>query len=310
MRRSQLRQTRVLLIGGRGQLGSDIRQHIAQERTDWAIAVPTRDQFDLTRPVDAQFRRLVPDGTDIVINCAAFHNLTAVELQTGLAFAVNAYAVRELARVCDRVGAHLVHVSTDYVFGAEACDRRRREEDVPGPINVYGASKLMGESLLAATGGSWTVCRVASLFGVAGSAGKGGNFVETMLAKARQRAAITVVDNRFMSPTATYDAARAIVGAASLRLRGVYHVVNEGDVSWWTFASAILAAANFHDYPVVRRQDRVQDETAPLRPLRTSLDNSKLADALGYRLDDWQEALGRYLHARPAAPRAAGGGAE
>ena len=179
----------------------------------------------------------------------------------------------------------------------------------PGPLNIYGASKLLAESLLASTAGSWTICRVASLFGLAGSAGKGGNFVESILAKAQQRETITVVSNRFMSPTATHDAARAIVDAASLRLQGVYHVVNDGDVSWWTFAAGILTAAGYNDYPISRRQDHLHDEPPPLRPLRTSLDNSRITDALGYHLDDWQEAVRRYLHARAAAPRTTGGSA-
>jgi dTDP-4-dehydrorhamnose reductase len=285
----------VLLTGSRGQLGSDLRKKIMQDRPDWTVISPTRVELDLLQPLEPQLARFPIRSRDLIVNCAALHKLEEAEAQPRAAFRINAYAVRDLAQWCLRHDAHFVHISTDYVFGASSMRRPYREEDPPGPMNVCGASKLLGESLLSSEEGSWTVCRVASLFGVAGSSGKGGNFVETILSKARQGARLTVVDNRFMSPTSTEDVAMAILAVADLRLLGIYHTVNSGSVSWWEFAAQVLRTAGFADYPIDRRQDDVADELPPIRPLYTSLDNAKLAAARGCPMPDWQDALERYL---------------
>ena len=211
--------------------------------------------------------------------------------------AVNAHAVQAVARACAAKGARLLHVSTDYVFGGEpGRSQPFREDDSMAPVNVYGASKAMGEALARLTLDDVVIVRVASLFGVAGAGGNGGNFVETMIRSGRQRGALRVVDDQTMSPTATADVARVIVrmlteGCAS----GVYHVVNTGWATWWDFAREIVRRAGVDatvtpctsaDYPV-----------RAVRPRYSALDNSKVSAAFG-AMPPWQDALDRYLHTR------------
>ena len=183
------------------------------------------------------------------------------------------------------------------MFGGDV-ERRSplREDDPTAPLNVYGASKAMGETLARLASDDVVILRVASLFGVAGAGGKGGNFVETMIRVGREKGALRVVDDQTMSPTSTADVARVIVrmltdGCAP----GLYHVVNTGSATWFDFACEIIRRAGVEatvapcateEYPV-----------RAVRPRYSVLDNTKVSVAFG-AMPPWQDALDRYLHAR------------
>ena len=134
-----------------------------------------------------------------------------------------------------------VQGNTDYVFGGYPKDIPFKEDDAKAPVNVYGATKAMGEDLALSVCDHVVIARVASLFGVAGASGKGGNFVETMLKLGRERGSVSVVADQFMSPTSTADAAKIILQAVQADVpSGIYHVVNSASASWWEFASRIF----------------------------------------------------------------------
>lgn len=287
---------RVVLLGPNGQLGHDIRRAHAQAGEPFELVPVTRDQLDVA---DAEaLEAALPDlDFDILVNCTSYHKTDEVEDNATLAFAVNAHAVTAMAKACDVKRARLVHVSTDYVFGG---DRKRtaplREDDPTAPVNVYGASKAMGETLARLACEDVVVLRVASLFGVAGASGKGGNFVETMIRAGRERGALRVVDDQVMSPTATADIARVVVRMCREGCpAGLYHLVNAGAASWFEFASRIIERAGVaatvspcssSDYP-----------TRAARPRYSVLDNSRISDVFG-AMAPWQDALDRYLRAK------------
>ena len=234
---------KLALLGSNGQLGQDI---LARADRRFEIVPVTRAQLDVT---DGEaLARLLPSlDADVVVNATSYHRTDEAEDQAGLAVAVNAHAVQRMAEVCARSGIRFVHVSTDYVFSG--IDRRQpyTETDAPGPLNVYGASKLMGESLAAISAPDALVLRVASLFGVAGSSGKGGNFVETMLRLARERGEVRVVDDIVMSPTSTADLAGWLLDmvaadGASRTLELRMNTANGGSV--WLKGRAMRAGAD------------------------------------------------------------------
>jgi dTDP-4-dehydrorhamnose reductase len=235
---------RVVVLGRNGQFGSDF---VRAARAAWPQAelLPLgRDKLDMTKP-GAAAEAVAALGGDVWVNCTSYHRTDEAEGNASLAVRINAHAVKELGRACAGIGTRLFHLSTDYVFGG---DRTRRapygEADPACPLNVYGMSKALGETLLFGENPRATVLRVASLFGVAGASGKGGNFVETMLRLARGRPELRVVDDQTMSPTSTADAAAALVRLIRADAPpGLYHLVNSGAATWHGFAAEILRQA-------------------------------------------------------------------
>ncbi len=293
---------RIVVLGPNGQFGSDF---VRAARAAWPQAdlVPLgRDRLDLAKPGVVAEAVGALRG-DIWVNCTGYHRTDEAEGNASLAVRVNAHAVKELGRACAGAGARLFHLSTDYVFGGDRARRTPyRESDAPAPLNVYGMSKALGETLLMGENPDATVLRVASLFGIAGASGKGGNFVETMLRLARERPELRVVDDQTMSPTATADAAAALVrliraGAPP----GIYHLVNSGAVTWRGFTAEILRQAGI-DTPVVALRAAELAQTAE-RPAYSVLDNGKLSAVAG-TMPDWRDALARYLAAKDHRARA------
>ena len=286
---------RVVLLGPNGQLGSDIRRAYERAGAPFELLPMAREKLDVAMPNLED--RLAEIPFDVLINCTGYHRTDEVEDNAALAFAVNAHAVQAMARACARRDARLIHVSTDYVFGGDpGRTTPLREDDPIAPVNVYGASKALGETLARLAWADVIVLRVASLFGVAGASGKGGNFVETMLRLARERGALEVVDDQMMSPTATADVARVMLRLVTDGCeRGTYHVVNDGVATWYEFACEIMHRA------------RVKAEVRPcssgalpmraLRPAYSALDNAKISGLIEGAMPNWREALGCYLSA-------------
>ena len=291
---------KVLLLGPKGQLGHDVRRAYEEAGMPFELLPLARDKLDVSAPA-AVGQALGGLDFDVLVNCTGYHKTDEVEDDATLAFAVNAHAVQAMARACAAKGARLVHVSTDYVFGGDAARTLPlREDDPTAPVNVYGASKAMGETLARLACEDVVILRVASLFGTAGASGKGGNFVETMIRAGRERGALRVVDDQTMSPTATADVAgvvlRILTGGCA---PGLYHVVNSGSATWFDFAREIVRLAGVE--ASVTPCASSEYPTRAARPRYSVLDNAKISAAIG-TMPPWQEALERYLRSREQAP--------
>ena len=286
--------TRVVVVGATGQLGSGVVRAF-RETGGYAVVGLSHGEVECTDPASV-LETLVPLRPRVVVNCAGFVRVDACEEDPKRAFEVNALGALHVARACREAGARCVYVSTDYVFdGAKA--EPYLEEDLPNPLNVYGASKLAGEHLVVQTCPDALVVRVASLFGGLGSRGKGTNFVLTVLERARRGEALRVVDDVRMSPTYAEDAAAAIVELVAAGASGVFHVVNKGACSWYELAVRVLELAGLR-VPV----HPVPQEAYPARarrPRNSALSTAKL-EARGLRLPPWEDAVQRYLAALSA----------
>ena len=284
---------KVAVIGPRGQLGSALCEAFRRRAVDCVELDHGRVEVTDPQSVLVALRDARPAT---VVNTAAFHKVDACEEDPKRAFEVNALGALHVARACREAGARCVYVSTDYVFdGAKA--EPYREDDLPNPVNVYGASKLAGEHLVVQTCPDALVVRVASLFGGLGSRGKGTNFVLTVLERARRGEALRVVDDVRMSPTYAEDAAAAIVELVARGASGVFHVVNKGACSWYELAVRVLELAGLR-VPV----HPVPQEAYPARarrPRNSALSTAKL-EARGLRLPPWEDAVQRYLAALSA----------
>lgn len=282
---------RIALFGANGQLGSDLVVLAAQRGLD--LTPVTRAQVDAADPT-ASFDGL---DFDVAINCVAVTRVDDCEKDPAPAVAINAHFAGCLAKACVSRSARLVQVSTDYVYGGQVQREPLSEEVGRAPVNVYGATKALGEDLARLEHDDVLVARVASLFGVAGASGKGGNFVETMLRFGKEKGRLTVVADQVMSPTASLDAGEAILDLIAAKApAGDYHVVNSGIASWYEFAEAIIAKAGVaaEVAPIPTRQF----PTPARRPPYSALSNAKLVAAIGRPMPDWTRALDRYLAAK------------
>ena len=273
----------ALITGGGGQLASDLVELLGPSD---AIAF-TRAELDITDPVavDRVFAEVEPD---VVFNCAAFHNVDVCEREPDAAWATNVRAVRDLASR----GAKLVHLSSNYVF-----DGRRAEPygeaDLPAPRSVYALTKLAGEHAALAYGEGALVVRTAGLYGLHGSASKGGNFVQRMLARARDTGQVRMVADQRLQPTFTADLAPALLEAVRQDAAGVVHLTADGACSWYEFTMAIMEIAG--SGASVEPVSTTIPAGSPDRPLNGVLARPR-ADALGLpALRPWRPALEDYM---------------
>ncbi len=281
---------RYAVLGAAGQLGRDLVPRLRGE-----VLALGRDRADLTHPVllRATLSEIRPE---VVINCAAYNFVDRAETELEAAFAVNAWGVRHLATACRDLGCVLVHFSTDYVFGLDESRRSPyRVTDAPGPVSIYGLSKLAGEYLVRALCPRHLVLRTCGLYGVWGSGGKGSNFVETMLRLAGQGKPLRVVADQVCTPSYTVDVATAAAALIGSGRYGLYHLTNAGCCSWYEFARAIfeqtgtradLSAITSAQYGAQARRPGYsvlegEQETLDLPALRP-----------------WQDALAAYLSER------------
>jgi dTDP-4-dehydrorhamnose reductase len=278
-------------LGAAGQLGRDLCPRLPGE-----VVPLSRADLDLEKPdtIPAFFESNRPD---VLVNCAAYNFVDKAETDPGPAFAANGLGVRLLARECAARGVKLVHVSTDYVFGLDATHTTPfTEDDAPGPVSAYGLSKLMGEYAVRAADPGHLVVRTCGLYGVWGSGGKGGNFVETMLRIAGQGKPLKVVSDQRCTPSYTANVADAIAGLIRANASGLYHVTNAGDCTWYEFAAEIFrrAGVTAELSPITSAQFG-----APARrPPYSVLSNDKLAAAGVTAPRPWQDALAAYLAER------------
>lgn len=300
----------ILLTGKTGQVGSELLLLLPKLGE---VVAPGRQELDLFNPQSIQrvVRGIRPE---LIINAAAHTAVDAAETREAEARAINADAPRVLAEEAKKIGAALVHYSTDYVFdGSKTAPYE--ETDSPAPINVYGETKLAGEQAIRALGVPHLILRTAWIYGP-----RGRNFLLTILRLATEREELRVIRDRFGSPTWSRDIALATLkilaqlishndspANALSPVSGTYHLTAAGETTWFDFASAILDeaarispdvswfAAATRGQPLITKRvvpiTIAEYPSAALRPRYSVLSNSCLSQTFGIRLPDWRQQL-------------------
>lgn len=232
---------------------------------------------------------------NILINTAAFHKLMECEKNISQSMTINAIAVGEMAKLCERLQVRFFTFSTDYVFDGSK-GKPYDEGDVPHPLQVYGASKLEGERLTLLHAPTYGyVIRTSGLYGgLVGSRQKGGNFVLSILKQGKKGGSISVVSNQITSPTYAGDLVGALIDLIYKNPPpGIYHIANDGACSWAQFAQKILFLAHSRASIMPTERDKFEDGIA--RPKHTVLALNKIRQ-LSIIIRSWDEALTQYIH--------------
>lgn len=281
---------RLAVTGLNGQVVSAI---IERAPKDFEIIALGRPQLELARR-DAVLSTLRHAGCDVIINAAAYTQVDKAEKEADLAMRVNADGARNVAEAAAALGTPLLHLSTDYVFSGLK-KSPYVEEDVTGPTNVYGRSKLAGEANIKKTFSNYVILRTAwvySPFGV--------NFVKTMLRLGTDREEVRVVADQIGNPTNALDIADALITISKKLkfsdhsdLRGVFHLTGRGEASWADVAEAVFQIAQSQGHKPVRVCPITTQDypTLASRPANSRLDNAKLERIYGIRLPDWRISL-------------------
>ncbi|HRO64360.1 dTDP-4-dehydrorhamnose reductase [Thermomonas sp.] len=288
---------KLLLLGGNGQLGRELRRSLPALGQ---VITATRDGTQAQRAADflqpEMLGPLIRDvAPDVVVNAAAYTAVDRAETEREAAFCVNASGPEALARACAETGALLLHYSTDYVFNGTA-SRPWRETDPTAPLGVYGASKLAGERAIAASGARHIILRTAWVY-----AAHGNNFLQTMLRLARERDILRVVVDQIGTPTPAgwiADASASLLARPNLP-SGLWHLTAAGQTSWHGFAEAIVAEAQAQGLldrcSVVEAISTADYPTPTRRPAWSVLDTRKLQRDFGIVPQDWRAGLAATL---------------
>ncbi len=279
---------RVAIIGAHGQFGRALVQAFAAEE----VAPWTHEDLDVT-DLDGLRAAVEAWRPHVLINTAAFHHVDGCEADPDRAFRTNALGARNVAAAAEAVGAAVVYISTDQVFGENPAHRPWTEFDPVGPLNIYGRSKVAGEELTRAGSVRHFIIRVSGLFGPGGSRSKGGNFVEKILRQAEDKPEIRVVHDVLFSPTFTGDAAAAVAAVVRAGAYGTFHMVNAGVTSWFDLAAETLRLAG-RPVPLVPMTTAELNLPAR-RPTFSALDAYHLRLGGFAPLRPWAEALADYL---------------
>lgn len=292
---------KLLLLGPNGQVGWELRRSLSPLGSVLAAdrSVDSSPAGDLEQ-VESLHETLRREQPDVIINAAAYTAVDLAEREVARARLINATAVGTLAEAAAASGAWLIHYSTDYVFDGSGTSPWR-EEDPTGPLNVYGQTKLEGERLIRRSGCRHVIFRTSWVH-----AGRGKNFVRTMLRVAAERERLDVVDDQFGGPTP----AELIADITTLVLRsvaqnaelgGTYHLAAAGTTNWYQYARFAIGLARELGYPICVMDEainacRTADFPAPARrPHNSRLATEKLRSAFGLTLPPWQEGVARVV---------------
>ena len=286
---------RILVLGRSGQVGTALTQSL--QGLGELIALD-RAQLDLTNPdaIRTTLREMQPQ---IVINAAAYTAVDAAESDQAMAFQINAIAPRVMAEESERLGAALIHYSTDYVFDGGK-QGAWIEDDATAPLSIYGHSKLAGEQAITDVGGTHLILRTSWVYGLHGK-----NFLLTMLKLAESRDSLAIVDDQIGAPTwalTIADATSAIIRDAGepaqlAALSGIYHLCAGGHTSWFGFAQAIFSHASVQRKPQLRPITTAEYPTPAQRPHNSILNTDKFRRSFG-DLPNWNDALQTCLQMR------------
>lgn len=271
-----------LVTGAAGQLGSDVVDVLRMYGEE--VSAFDRATLDVTSHASV-LAAVDWAQPSIVVNCAAYTAVDAAETDEDAAYEINARGPANLAHACARVGARLIHVSTDYVFAGTA-ETPYDENSKPAPKSAYGRTKLAGEQAVMASGADGFVVRTAWLYGAVGP-----NFVKTMARLARERETLDVVDDQLGAPTWTFHLARALVALGVAKVpAGIWHCTNDGEASWYIFARAIFAELGLDPARVQATTTDKFPRPAP-RPAYSVLSTEKWKRAGLPALPHWRDAL-------------------
>ena len=291
--------TKLLVTGTHGQVAQSLARQ-AWHHSGVTVEAIGRPEIDLEKP-DSMAAAIAVRAPDIIVNAAAYTAVDRAEQEPALAYAVNRDGAAAVARIAQRLGARLIHLSTDYVY-----DGRKPspyvETDATGPLSVYGASKLAGERAILEACPQALIIRTSWVYSPSG-----GNFVKTMLRIGAERHQVRVVDDQVGNPTSADDLADAILRIApALGGRGgVYHLAGSGHVSWCGFARHVFEVSGKQGgpMPTVEAITTADYPTAAQRPQRTWLAMDAFAQRFGFSLPDWQgsveNVVNEVLQAKP-----------
>lgn len=274
----------ILVTGITGQLGEEVAKEL-EKRGENFIGT-TRKEIDLSKPDEVK-SFIIEKKPSAVIHCAAYTAVDKAESEAELALTVNGLATRKIAEACKEIGAKMLYVSTDYVFGGNG-DTPYEINDEKAPQNIYGKGKLLGEDSVIALLRNYFIVRISWVFG-----SNGKNFVKTMLNFDKRRKKISVVDDQIGSPTYTADVAPLLVDMIQSDKYGIYHATNEGFCSWAEFAEEIFKQAGREI--TVEKIPTSEYPTPARRPLNSRLSKKTLDEAGFKRLPSWQDAVTRFL---------------
>jgi len=282
---------RIAIIGADGQLGTDLVEQCTREGHE--VTSLTYNDIHI-EDMDSVRAALTAAKPDAVFNAAAYHNVPKCETEVELAFAVNAKGPLNIARLSEQVGFAFIHYSTDYVF-----DGLKRapyvETDAPNPLNVYSTSKLAGEYCALNYSPRGTVIRLSGIYGRIPSLTKGNNFVSIMVKLAAEKPEVRVVTDEILSPTPTTEIAEKSLAILRSGETGLYHLVSEGECSWFEFARTIWDTLELKT-PLL--ETSVKEFASPVkRPFYSVLENAhynRLPNAVP--MTHWKEALVKFLN--------------
>ncbi len=275
---------KIFVTGCNGQLGRALNQVYAGD--DVELINTDVAELDITK-IDEVLACIEKHKPDVIINCAAHTNVNACESQWDLAYKINAIGPRNLSIAARRTGAKIIHVSTDYVFDGTHTEPYT-EFDQPAPIGAYGKTKYEGEEFVKQFADRFFIVRTAWLYG------DGNNFAKTMLSLAETKDEVGVVADQFGSPTSALELARAIKALEPTDNYGTFHATCEGSCSWADFAEKIFALAGKNTK--VKRLTTDEYPTPAKRPAYSVLDNYMLRLTMGYKFQNWEDALKEYMN--------------
>ena len=289
---------KILITGCKGQLGTEIQKQlrlgyseigpIPESLQNAEIVAVDLPEVDISKlePTLAYIAEVAPD---VVVNCAAFTNVDGCETMHDVAFQANAVGPRNLAMACEKIGAKLVHVSTDYVFSGRANGGIPLDEaDAPNPISAYGSTKVQGERYVQQFCSRFYIVRTAWLYSYYGK-----NFVKTIYNAGKKFGKLEVVNDQLGNPTNAVDLAHVLLQLAATQEYGIYHCTGEGICSWYDFAAAIIAGGKVDATvaPCTSAEHKAKHPESADRPAWSALDNRMLRCTIGNCVRPWQEAL-------------------
>jgi len=279
----------ILVTGAGGQLASAI-EDIANDYPGYQFLFLDQEALDITDQQELE-NLFASKSIHYCINTAAYTAVDRAESEYDEALAVNGVAVANLADLCRKYNAKLIHISTDFVFDG-LIGRPYTESDTSNPVNAYGKTKLEGERLAMTKDPSCYIIRTSWLYGK-----NGNNFIQTMIRLGQSRDEVRVVHDQFGNPTYAADLAAALLDLIMhpefKHSGGIYHYSNEGVISWYDFACEIFESAGLKAKLIA-----ISSEEYPMpakRPLNTALDKSKIKTKFSLSIPDWKDSLHHYL---------------
>ncbi|MFQ5823391.1 MAG: dTDP-4-dehydrorhamnose reductase [bacterium] len=280
---------KVAVIGANGQLGTEICEIFSQK---YLVISLTHQDFEIS-DIDNVKNTLERVKPQVVINTAAYHQVSKCEENPILSFKINGLGALNLSKVSNDLDFKLVHFSTDYVF-----DGLKKspyiEDDKPNPLNIYGLTKLNGEHLIMNNCNNYFIIRVSGIYGKVPCRAKGGNFITTMIKASRERPEVTVVNDEILTPTSAVEISKNTYSLIQTDAFGLYHMTCQGGCSWYEFAKVIfetlkleatLQPCSVSDFPMTVK-----------RPIYSVLENHNLKAIKMDQMIFWKDALVNFLN--------------